>query len=338
MTLSFIGGCPAQISSNAIVGQDHFEPGDRVSNGAIVFECKSWPNSLFCTQAAFNPPSDLDSKSDDWKQAWDVVGHCSGTLTPPTAGCPEVWTPGDMTKYKANDQVSVIKSSSPLIQVIYKCKEWPYSWYCGQLGPLNHNGGVLGWDMVGECTGTVGPTSSPTFDPLTVVIAGCPDEYNLDSIENYVAGDKVSVVGSSSSSYKNVYVCREFPYSGYCSQSGFAPGEQYDYMAWTLVGPCDGTLSPTNAPTPFSGGASCTYTKVLTTTPTPTPVVTPVGTWAAGTLYEAGDQVRIGAKKFECKPWPFYLWCRMSAYAPTLSETGLWTEAWTVAGTCPAPM
>ena len=262
------------------------------------------------------------------------MGHCSGTLTPPTAGCPDVWAPGDMTKYKENDQVSVIKSSSPLIQVIYKCKAWPYSWYCGQLGPLNHNGGVLGWDMVGECTGTIGPTSSPTFDPLTIVIAGCPDEYNLAASKNYVAGEKVSVAVVGSSSYKNVYVCREFPYSGYCSQSGFAPGEQYDYMAWTLLGPCDGTLAPTSAPTAYSG--ECTYTKMVTTSPTPTPVETPVGTWAAGTLYESGDQVRIGAKKFQCKPWPFYLWCRMAAYKPTLSETGLWTEAWTVAGECPA--
>ena len=230
--------------------------------------------------------------------------------------------------------MSVIKSSSPLIQVIFKCKAWPYSWYCGQLSPLNHNGGVLGWEMVGECTGTIGPTTSPTFDPLSV-IAGCPDDYNLSAIKTYVAGDKVSVAVEGST-YKNVFVCREFPYSGYCSQSGFAPGEQYDYMAWTLLGPCEGTLTPTSAPSPYSGGASCTYNKVITTTPTPTPVVTPVGTWTAGTLYEAGDQVRIGAKKFQCKPWPFYLWCRLSAYAPTLSETKLWTEAWTDAGTCPA--
>ena len=331
--LSFVGGCLAQISSIAVTA-GHYEPGDQVAKGAVIFECKSWPNSIFCSQAAFNPPDNLDSKSNDWKQAWDVVGHCSGTLKPPAAGCPGVWAPGDMTKYKENDQVSMIKSSLPLIQVIYKCKAWPYSWYCGQLGPLNHNGGVLGWDMVGECTGTIGPTSSPTFDPLTIVIAGCPDEYNLAASKNYVAGDKVSVAVVGSSSYKNVYVCREFPYSGYCSQSGFAPGEQYDYLAWTLLGPCDGTLAPTSAPTAYSG--ECTYTKMDTTSPTPTPLETHVGTWAAGTLYESGDQVHIGAKKFQCKPWPFYLWCRLAAYKPTLLETGLWTEAWTVAGECPA--
>ncbi len=135
-------------------------------------------------------------------------------------------------------------------------------------------------------------------------------------------------VGGSSSN-KVVYQCREFPYSGYCNQKGFAPGEQYDNMAWTLVGPCDGTVAPTSSPTGYTG--TCTYTKVVATTPTPTPVAP----WSAGTMYEAGDEVRISAKKFKCKPWPFYLWCRLSAYAPTLAETGLWTEAWTLAGTCP---
>ena len=59
------------------------------------------------------------------------------------------------------------------------------------------------------------------------------------------------------------------------------------------------------------------------------------GRASADSRVEAGDQVRIGATKFQCKPWPFFTWCRMSAYKPTLSASGLWTEAWTLAGTCP---
>ena len=294
--------------------------------GTIVYECKNWPNSLYCSQAAFKP--DLNSKLDTWKQAWLVIGHCAGTITSSLEGCPDVWTSGDVTmKYKENDQVSVIKSNAPLIQVIYKCKAWPLSLYCGQLSPLNTSGGKLGWKYVGECTGTIGPSNSPTLSPGTMIIAGCPADYN-SAIIDYKADDQVaSVVGPSS--YKVVYQCREFPLSGFCNQVGFAPGEQYDYMAWTLLGLCDGTLAPTIAPTEYSG--SCTYAKVVITTPTPAPV----DPWSAGTMYEAGDQVRIGAKKFQCKPYPYYFWCRLSAYAPTLSETGLWTEAWTPAGTCP---
>ena len=254
-------------------------------------------------------------------------------------GCPDLWSPGDhFTKYKENDQVSVIKSTIPQTQVIYKCKTWPNSWYCGQYSPLDYNGGKLRWLYVGECAGTLNPTTSPTHSPATVMIAGCPADYhynNNSSTKKYIAGDRVAVAVGDSSVYKNVYVCREFPYSGYCNLKGFAPGEQYDYMAWTLLGLCKGTLTPTASPITYSGGASCTYIKVDTTALTPTPVIIPVAPWSAGTLYESGDQVRVGAKKFQCKPWPFYQWCRMSAYAPTLVDTGLWTEAWTLAGTCP---
>jgi len=328
--LTLIGGCPAQV--NAAV---HYEPGDRVSKDAVVFECKSWPNSLFCSQAAYNPDIDIDpSKSlDAWKLAWDVVGRCSGTTTTSNlGGCPGAWASGDMTKYKENDLVSVIKSNAPIVQATYRCKAWPYSWYCGSISPLNQNGGKLGWEYVGECTGNIDPTMSPTLPPGTSnIITGCPAGYNIVSANRnyYKAGDQVA------NSAKVVYQCREFPFSGYCNQQGFAPGEQYDYMAWTILGRCDGSLTPTSAPTVYSGGASCTYTKVITTTPTPTPVIALVAPWSASTLYEAGDQVRIGAKKFQCKPYPFFYWCRMSAYAPTLSETGLWTEAWTIAGDCP---
>jgi hypothetical protein len=276
---------------------------------------------------------DLKSNSEAWKQAWQVIGKCTGTITSSVAGCPGAWTSGDMTKYKENDEVSVIKSNAPLIRVIYKCKAWPYSWYCGNISPLNsNNGGNLGWEYVGECTGTIGPSSSPTLAPGTVIIVGCPADFNPAKID-YNTGNRVARVVDPSLSYMVVYECREFPYSGYCNQKGFAPGTEYDYMAWNLVGPCDGTLAPTSAPTEYSG--SCTYIKVVRTAPTPTPVTTPVTPWSAGTLYEAGDQVRIGAKKFQCKPWPFYLWCRLSAYAPTTSESGLWTEAWTIAGSCP---
>jgi hypothetical protein len=331
VTLPFLGGCPPQVTEFDSV---HHEPGDRVSYGALVFECKSWPLSLFCAQAAFNPSSSNiadDSKTEHWKRAWEVVGHCSGGIAHTTVGCPDLWISGNMDKYKENDQVSVIKSNTtPFVQAIYKCKAWPYSWHCGHHSPLDYNGGHLGWEYVGVCAGTIGPTMSPTLAAGTVVITGCPAGYNSSAnSSNYKAGDQVSMS-------KVVYQCREFPYSGYCNQKAFAPGEQYDYMAWTLLGPCDGTtLAPTSAPTIYSGSSPCTYVKIVTTTPTPTPVVTPVVTWSGGTLYEAGDQVRIGAKKFECKPWPFYFWCRVSAYAPTLSDTGLWTEAWTLAGTCP---
>ena len=139
-----VGACPL-----AFVTSTAYEPGDRVSKDEIVFECLSWPLSLYCAQEAFTP--DLKSTTDYWKRAWRVVGHCTGTLTPSGVVCPAAWTSGDMNTYKENDQVSVVKTSSPNVKVIYKCKAWPYSWYCGQISPLDATGGTLGWSFVGEC-------------------------------------------------------------------------------------------------------------------------------------------------------------------------------------------
>jgi hypothetical protein len=150
VALPFVaGGCPAEFSESA-----YSEPGDRVSKDAVVFECKNWPDSLYCTQAAFKP--ELNLNTEHWEQVWNVVGHCTGTaaVTVTTTGdiCPNAWTSGDVTKYKENDRVSVIKSISPLVKVMYKCKAWPYSWHCGQFSPLDlAGGGKLGWDYVGGC-------------------------------------------------------------------------------------------------------------------------------------------------------------------------------------------
>ena len=342
LTLPFVGGCPATFNEFTA---NTYEAGNMVSKDAIVYQCRSWPYSLFCSQAAFKPDL-LGSKLEHWRQAWQIIGQCSGTISPtavPTSptgliGCPVEWASGDITKYKENDRVSVIvkKSSESLTKAIYKCRAWPISLYCAQFSPIDPIGGSLGWVYVESCSGTIAPIASPTLIPGTVVIDGCPSDFSgsVASKNVYKSGDRVAWAVSTSP-YKVVYQCREFPNSGYCNQKGFTPGEQYDYMAWTVIGPCDGTMKPTSAPTAFIPGTSCTYTKVYNpTASTPSSVVTSVGVWSAGTLYEDGDQVRVGAKKFQCKPWPYYLWCRSAAYAPTDSATGLWTEAWTPSGSC----
>ena len=159
---------------------------------------------------------------------------------------------------------------------------------------------------------------------------GCPPEVSKSALANYEPGDRVA-------KGPIVFECKPWPLSLFCSQVAFVPDltskTEAWKQAWQIVGKCDGTLAPTSSPTKYTG--TCTYTKVVATTPTLIAVTTPVAPWSASTMYEAGDEVRISAKKFKCKPWPFYLWCRMSVYAPTLLETGLWTEAWTLAGTCP---
>merc|ERR1712029_560623 len=153
--------------------------------------------------------------------------------------------------------------SDPPRHVVFRCKAWPYSGHCGQFAPLDLQGGNLGWELAGSCDGSMGPTASPAFDRLGFIGSGCPGEYSA-SRTDYEAGDQVAVTVSSSPERKVLYQCREYPNAGFCNQSGYAPGvSSYDYMAWSLLGACTGTLSPTSTPTAYSG--TCVYEKCETT-------------------------------------------------------------------------
>ena len=74
-----------------------------------------------------------------------------------------------------------------------------------------------------------------------------------------------------------VYECKDFLNSSFCSQEAYKPGSQYQNMAWTLKGHCDGTSSPTATPTAFNNAdcpvasayPECTYEAGL-----PTPATT----------------------------------------------------------------
>ncbi len=282
VTLTDLGGCPAEFRDYGL-----YEEGDRVSINKVVVECMSWPNSLYCSQTGFEP-SLLPTSDNNWKHAWKVVGYCSDTIAPnssPLGGCPDEWAFGNHQTYKENDQVSVTISTTPVkVQAIFKCKPWPYSSFCSMLSPIDTAGGQMGWTYGGDCTGTYTPTSGPTFDPLTVIDGGCPNEFSISTNSpSYKAGSKVSKTISTTPLQKVIYQCREWPNSMYCDKIAFAPGQQYGYFAWTLLGPCDGTMAPTNPLIPTSAPTNVpTPTKAPTNTPTsalttiaPTPTKAP---------------------------------------------------------------
>ncbi|KAL3782572.1 hypothetical protein ACHAW5_004880 [Stephanodiscus triporus] len=139
-------------------------------------------------------------------------------------------------------------------------------------------------------------------------------------------------------------------------------------FAWTALDPALPTSSPTPAPTPEPTSSPtaytgiCTYAKTEVTTGAPVPCeyassadclcttvpvsVNPLGyactkpsqvltstdisveLWSSSTTYAADDVVRVGIDRFKCKPYPFTGWCSNPAYAPTSSDSGLWTAAW----------
>jgi hypothetical protein len=63
------GGCPNEYDSSAV-----YVAGDAVAVGSIVLKCRSWPNSLYCSLAGFEPLGQYS------EMAWTKVGYCSGTI------------------------------------------------------------------------------------------------------------------------------------------------------------------------------------------------------------------------------------------------------------------
>ena len=272
-----------------------YEAGDKVSVSQIVYECKAWPHSGFCNSGGVYAPGD-----DHSDMGWTVLGYCSGTLAPTTH--PNF---GDLTNqggcpsaYSASSTYGAGDKVS-VSQIVYKCKAWPYSGFCNSGGVYAPGGDYsdMGWTVLGYCSGTLAPTTHPDFTDLTNQ-GGCPSAYSASS--TYGAGDKVSVS-------QIVYECRAWPHSGYCNQ--YAPDSDLGDFGWTVLGYCSGTIAPTYM------GINC-----------PPPYVT-------GTSYKAGDQVYKAGRVYQCKPYPFYLWCSNPAYEPGM-PMGVWADAWTLKGSC----
>jgi len=365
--LASFGGCPEEWTHG---GMSAYEEGDMVSAiistiplRQVVYTCKESPYSGFCGQ--YHPTQYGGD------QGWTLAGSCDGSIGPtasPTfdvltsvGGCPEEWTAGDIAGYEEGDTASVTISEIPLRKIVYTCKAWPYSGFCGQFNP-RADGGDQGWTLTGSCGGSIEPTASPVFVHLAGIPGGCPIAWSA-ATSDYEAGDVVSYTISADPPRVLVYECRQWPHSSYCNQGeSFEPGSTYGSMGWTLKGSCEGTMAPTTSPIFYAG--NCTYAKEVTmpnaaTVPcasgsstdctctttngtivctrqidTTTTVDTDVEIWSSNGGYEAGDVVRLATKRFKCKNWPNSLWCVGTAYQPTMEITGTWREAWSEDGMC----
>ena len=310
-----------------------------------------------------------------WTVAGYCDGTISPTSAPSfnpanVGGCPDAWAAGDQNKYGEDDLVSVVVQTSPEVKFVYKCKAWPFSGYCGQFSP-EVDGGDQGWDIVGKCEGTVSPTASPSFGAMAVVAGGCPEVYDEASTA-YEAGDLVSynTIVFECKAYPFNGYCNQAAFGpgsdnaatawelkGYCTGTISPTASPVAYDNSDLVGvptECEAetaasgtvvrcyyendvtteescTCSAADCPNPLGlDGTSTACTKDVTVTHCPS-----VEAYSTTATYAAGDVVRIGTKRFKCKPWPFYLWCGNEAYAPTLEDGGTWGDAWSTDGDCP---
>jgi hypothetical protein len=183
----------------------------------------------------------------------------------------------------------------------------------GELGDWN-----LVWTQLDECTGTAvldPPSSSPTRSLWNGI--GCPDAF-MTGVE-YKEGDRVEV-------NNNVYKCKPFPYSGSCGQAGFEPGSPSSSWkeAWTLLGSCRGTISPTSSPNynlVTFGGCPSEY--------------------STSVHYKAGDLVSSNGVVFRCRPFPYSSWCSHDGYAPHTGSDATrnaGSAAWETLGVCDGTM
>lgn len=115
---------------------------------------------------------------------------------------------------------------------------------------------------------------------------GCPDAY--------VLGAKVSPGGSvtvTKDGISLVYTCASGAASGWCPLVGYEPGTGIAWQqAWTLMGSCAGTLTPTSSPVsslPNQGGCPVAYDKT--------------------SAYVVGDKVSKAGMVFQCNGYPMSL-------------------------------
>eukprot|EP00580_Thalassiosira_gravida_P013404 CAMPEP_0201681400 /NCGR_PEP_ID=MMETSP0494-20130426/51093_1 /ASSEMBLY_ACC=CAM_ASM_000839 /TAXON_ID=420259 /ORGANISM="Thalassiosira gravida, Strain GMp14c1" /LENGTH=730 /DNA_ID=CAMNT_0048165147 /DNA_START=146 /DNA_END=2338 /DNA_ORIENTATION=- len=325
-TIMDAGGCPAEYAAGAGYGA-----GDQVSKDGLVYECGPEPMSGHCSQIGYEPGTSTGTGAqivEYWRQAWTVVGVCDGTIAPTTApsfdvltdvgGCPDVWS---VQTYEEGDRVSSM-------DLVYECAADPLSRHCGQAGyepntnPSTPDAWKSAWTLVGYCSGSIGPTSSPSFDPANSV-GGCPEEWERGSNVSYDEGDMVNVVVSTMPLRQIAYRCKAWPLSGHCGQ--FSPIENGGDLGWTFAGSCDGSIGPTASPS-FDAltvdASGC-----------------PEEFSASKTDYEAGDLVSFSVSEspsrdlvYQCREYPNVRYCNQGATFAPNSQFG--TMAWTLIGAC----
>ena len=230
-------------------------------------------------------------------------------------GCPAQY---DSSKtYAAGDKVEDN-------QTVYTCGQ---AAFCNVYAPNLRDVGSNYWTPTGKCAGTATPTAAPMY---AITNPGCPAEY--DTATSYDAGDKVSV--ERDDGVKLVYQCKTFPMSSHCKDSTYSPtntalqcnGGVCWPTAWTKIGACTGTFTPTAAPT-FVVNQGCPEE------------------YTSGTKYTAGDRVTIKGdgeivgKIYQCKNWPNSAYCEVEAYKPgpggsVIAGTPIWMDGWSYVGGC----
>ena len=255
---------------------------------------------------------------------WISLGSCFGTL-PFLGGCPAPFVP--LNPYDEHNKVS--KAG-----LVYQCKANPPGLHCKQAGfepgssvgsgPQMTEYWKNAWEVLGYCFGTVSSTTSPNCMDIASSVGVCPPgEWNRGSNVAYEEGDMISVTVSNSPLCKVAYVCKGWPFSGFCGQ--FSPTESGGDQGWTLAGGCDENIGPTASPSfdsikKITGGCPVKWSDSTTNYKSGALVSYDVSTNPDRTLV------------FQCREWPHTGFCNQGiGYEPT---TKLSSMAWILKGYC----
>ena len=243
--------------------------------------------------------------------AWSSKGECTGTATlpsPTNKPTPVAWTGGGCPgAFKAGEEYAD-KEKVEADGIVYQCKgNGAAANWCGTSSYEPGTGTNWGaaWTLLGSCTGTISPTTSPVYPFSAYALTGCPEDYSDG--KDYEAGDKVAKNGVA-------FKCKDFPASLWCKSSAYEPlGPNYA-MAWTVLGTCTGTISPTASPMFPANAPGCP------------------DTYSSGTEYEAGDKVEYRSGVYQCKSWPSSGYCNQ--FGPDDENEVNWKLGWTKVSSC----
>lgn len=124
--LAAFGGCPDEYSTSGV-----YEEGDLVASNGIVFKCRPFPYSAWCSHDAYAPKHTANNTENVGSQAWDVMGVCEGTMSPTSSpafdslvdidGCPDGYEVD--REYVGGERVTLYIEEGR--GVVYKCAdEW----------------------------------------------------------------------------------------------------------------------------------------------------------------------------------------------------------------------
>ena len=243
----------------------------------------------------------------DDQQGWTMIGGCTGTISPTQApaftslalvagGCPSDYDENNLDGIEAGDQVSLLVSATTGDE-----RRVVYECKAGAVAAYCTQkafvpGGQFS-SMAWTLKGYCDGTMSPTQAPVAYTNTG-----------GQAAPTTCEVETTASATINKCF---------------------YEKDVTTTGVACTCSASDCPNPTGLVGtSTACKKTTVFTSCPS-------VDVYSSSATYAAGDVVRIGDARFKCKPWPYYLWCSNSAYEPSL-EAGIWSDAWSTDGTCPA--